>query len=71
MQRLNGPGLLLRLGRKLCRRRVLARLDLLEILQVGRRRVERQLVRQEVVARVAVGDIPNLAAAPERGHVVH
>jgi hypothetical protein len=71
VQRLDCPCLLLRLGRELRRRRVLARLDLLEILQVGRRRVERQLVRQEVVARVAVGDIPNLAAAPERGHVVH
>jgi hypothetical protein len=54
VQRLDGPRLFLRLGRELRRRRVLAQLDLLEVLEVRRRRVERQLVRQKVVAGVSV-----------------
>ena len=37
----------------------------LDLLQVARRREQRQLARQQIVARVAVGDLHHFAALPD------
>ena len=37
----------------------------LDLLQVAGRREERQLARQQIVARVAVGDLHDFAALPD------
>src|SRR5919197_3434032 len=44
--------------------------DLLEVLEVAGGGAERELLRDEIVARVAVGDVAELAAATEFGDVV-
>ena len=56
--------------RELGRLALLAGLDRVEILEVGRGRVQRELVGQQVVAGIAVGDVADLTAASELRHVV-
>src|SRR5207247_9657994 len=49
---------------------VLLPLDLLEVLEVARGGAEGELLRDQIVARVAVGDVANLATAPDLGDIV-
>src|SRR5437762_1457985 len=67
VQAFDGLSLLLCLGEIFGRLAVLTGLDALEILQVRPGRSQRELVRQEVVPGIAIRDIPDLAAASERG----
>ena len=70
-QRLDaGRGGLRRLQRPVLFLRALP-LEVLDVLQVRRRRLHRQLAGQQEVPGVAVGDVPRLAPVPERGHVGH
>src|SRR2546422_333341 len=67
-----GSSLAQRLGFALdaARLGVLLRLDLLEVLEVAGGGAERELFRDQIVARVSVGDVTDLAAAPDLGDVV-
>src|SRR6185295_19292250 len=69
-QPLDGLGLALGLVAELGRLALLTELDRVEVLQIGRGRVQGQLVRQEVVPRISVGDVADLAAAAELRHIV-
>src|SRR5262249_16205230 len=69
MQGFDGLRQLVGLGEVLGGLAVLARLDALQVLQVRGRRRQRQLVRQEIVPRIAIRDIPDLAAPTKRGNV--
>ena len=71
VQRLDGPGLLLGLRGQLGGRRILPRLDRLEILQVRRGGVQGELVGQKIVAGIAVRDVADTTAACELRHIVH
>src|SRR5262245_18197571 len=69
MQGFDGLRELLRLGEVLGRLAVLSSLDAFQVFQVRGRRRQGQLVRQEVVPRIAIRDVPDLTAPAERGNV--
>ena len=60
MQGLDGLGLALGVRLELGRLRALARLDLLDVLEIRGGGVQGQLLGQQEVARVAVGDVAEL-----------
>jgi len=65
VQGLDGLGLALRVRPELRRLRVLPRLDLLDVLEVRGGGVQGELLGQQEVARVAVGNVADLTAAPQ------
>src|SRR5580765_5485713 len=70
VQRLDGLRLRLGVGFELAGPTFLPRLDAFEVLHIRRGGVQGKLLRQEIVAGVSVGDVPNVSTPTESADII-